>query len=85
VKPRKLFHTIVVLGAALTSTACSGDDGAMDSGTADSAVMDSATADSSAMDSAVADASDASTMLDSMLPSDASDDAADGDGMVLIL
>ncbi len=85
VKPRKLFHTIVVLGASLTSTACSGDDGASDAAVDSMVTVDSAATDSAAMDSAVADASDATTMLDSMMPSDASDDAADGDGMVLIL
>jgi hypothetical protein len=84
VKPRKLFHTIVVIGASLTSTACGGDDGATDSAVTDSSVTVDSTTDSATMDSAVADASDATTMLDSTMPSDGGDDA-DADGMVLIL
>jgi hypothetical protein len=84
VQPRKLFHTIVVVGASLTSTACSGDDAAPDSSAPDSMIVTDGGPDTSPMDSAVADAGDATTMLDSTMPDDGGDDA-DADGMVLIL
>jgi len=83
VKPKKLFHTIVIVGAALTSSACGDGDDATDTGAADSSVADSGA--DSATDGAIADASDATTMLDSMMPSDGGADADADTGMVIIL
>jgi hypothetical protein len=74
-KPRRLFHTIVILGASLTS-GCGGDG--------EGPVADTGPVDAGADSSMMADASgamDATAELDAMLPGDGGEE----DGMVLIL